>query len=148
MLFVINVSFVMVLWGGCVKSIGMNLWLIVVLGGCGGVVVMDIVNIVVVCGKIYFVVECGVDILNIWVVDENGVLMINVKDVIYGLILFMVGYKGYVIFFMMDVFVGVLMGSYFGLNVVGLYEVKKISGCGYFLIIIDVKLMMLFVEFE
>lgn len=51
-------------------------------------------------------------ILDIWVVDKNGVLIIDLF-VVYVLF-FVVGLKGYGLMMMIDVFLGVLFGLLFG----------------------------------
>lgn len=109
-----------VLFGGVEIYYGINLLVFVVLGEGDEIFIFDMVIIVQVWGKVFDVCLCNMFILDIWVVDKNGVLIIDLF-VVYVLF-FVVGLKGYGLMMMIDVLLGVLFGLLFGLQVSLMYD--------------------------
>ncbi len=136
-----NASPAMAPWGGREKAVGTNPWSIAAPGGSYGPVVMDIANTAVARGKIYLAKERGVSIPEGWAADADGVPTTDAREAVHGLILPMAGHKGYAISFMFDVLAGVLTGSSFGTGVAGPYDPERRSGCGHFLMVVDVAAM-------
>ena len=142
-----NASPAMAPWGGREKAVGTNPWSIAAPAGSYGPVVMDIANTAVARGKIYLAKEKGVPIPEGWAADADGVPTTDAREAVHGLILPMAGHKGYAISFMFDVLAGVLTGSSFGTGVAGPYDPARRSGCGHFLMIVDVAAMQPAEEF-
>ena len=82
-----------------------------------------------------------------WAADADGVPTTDAREAVDGLILPMAGHKGYAISFMFDVLAGVLTGSSFGAEVAGPYDPERRSGCGHFLMVVDVAAMLPAEEF-
>ena len=142
-----NASPAMAPWGGREKAVGTNPWSIAAPAGSYGTVVMDIANTAVARGKIYLAEERGVAIPEGWAADADGVPTTDAREAVDGLILPMAGHKGYAISFMFDVLAGVLTGSSFGTGVAGPYDPIRRSGCGHFLMVVDVASMLPVREF-
>ena len=143
-----NASPAMAPWGGSKKTIGTNPWSIAAPAGRYGTVVMDIANTAVARGKIYLAAERGEPIPSGWAANELGVPTTDPQEAVHGLILPMAGHKGYAISFMFDVLAGVLTGSSFGTGVVGPYSPSGRSGCGHFLMVVDIDAIQTRTEFE
>ena len=137
-----NASPAMAPWGGREKAVGTNPWSIAAPTGSFGTVVMDIANTAVARGKIYLAKEKGVPIPEGWAADADGVPTTDAGDAVDGLILPMAGHKGYAMSFMFDVLAGVLTGSSFGAGVVGPYDPQRRSGCGHFLMVVDIATVL------
>ena len=137
-----NASPAMAPWGGREKAVGTNPWSIAAPTGSFGTVVMDIANTAVARGKIYLAKEKGVPIPEGWAADATGVPTTDAGDAVDGLILPMAGHKGYAMSFMFDVLAGVLTGSSFGAGVAGPYDPRRRSGCGHFLMVVDVETVL------
>ncbi|MEB3370100.1 Ldh family oxidoreductase [Saccharopolyspora mangrovi] len=133
-----NASPAMAPWGGREKSVGTNPWSITAPAGSYGTAVMDIANTAVARGKIYLAEERGEPIPEGWAADANGVPTTDPREAVDGLILPLAGHKGYAISFMFDVLAGVLTGSSFGAGVAGPYDPERRSGCGHFLMVVDI----------
>ena len=103
---------------------------------------LDIANTAVARGKIYLAAERGMPIPRGWAADADGVPTTDAREAVDGLILPMAGHKGYAISFMFDVLAGVLTGSSFGAEVAGPYDPERRSGCGHFLMVVDVAAML------
>jgi LDH2 family malate/lactate/ureidoglycolate dehydrogenase len=142
-----NASPAMAPWGGQEKAVGTNPWSIAAPAGSYGTVVMDIANTAVARGKIYLAKERGVPIPEGWAADADGIPTTDAGQAVDGLILPMAGHKGYAISFMFDVLAGVLTGSSFGTGVAGPYDPKRRSGCGHFLMVVDIASMLPAPEF-
>jgi LDH2 family malate/lactate/ureidoglycolate dehydrogenase len=142
-----NASPAMAPWGGRVKAVGTNPWSIAAPAGSYGSVVMDIANTAVARGKIYLAREKGTPIPEGWATDGEGAPTTDAHEAVDGLILPMAGHKGYAISFMFDVLAGVLTGSAFGTGVAGPYDPDRRSGCGHFLVVVDVAAMLPAQEF-
>jgi LDH2 family malate/lactate/ureidoglycolate dehydrogenase len=142
-----NASPAMAPWGGREKAVGTNPWSIAAPAGAYGPVVVDIANTAVARGKIYLAEERGVPIPEGWAADAGGMPTTDAAEAVHGLILPMAGHKGYAISFMFDVLAGVLTGSAFGTGVAGPYDPQRRSGCGHFLMVVDVAAMLPPAEF-
>jgi LDH2 family malate/lactate/ureidoglycolate dehydrogenase len=142
-----NASPAMAPWGGREKSVGTNPWSIAAPAGSYGTVVVDIANTAVARGKIYLAKEKDVPIPEGWAADADGVPTTDAREAVDGLILPMAGHKGYAISFMFDVLAGVLTGSAFGTGVAGPYDPARRSGCGHFLMVVDIASMLPAQEF-
>jgi len=135
-------------WGGREKAVGTNPWSIAAPAGSYGTVVMDIANTAVARGKIYLAKERGESIPEGWAADADGVPTTDAHAAVQGLILPMAGHKGFAMSFMFDVLTGVLTGSAFGAGVAGPYEPDRRSGCGHFLMVVDIAAMQPAAEFS
>lgn len=133
-----NASPAMAPWGGTEKAIGTNPWSIAAPAGAYGTVVMDVANTAVARGKIYLAAEREEPIPGGWAADAEGAATTDPRSAVDGLILPMAGHKGYAMAFMFDVLAGVLTGSSFGASVAGPHEPDRRSGCGHFLVVVDV----------
>jgi LDH2 family malate/lactate/ureidoglycolate dehydrogenase len=142
-----NASPAMAPWGGREKAVGTNPWSIAAPAGSYGTVVMDIANTAVARGKIYLAKERGEPIPEGWAADAEGVPTTDPQEAVHGLILPMAGHKGYAMSFMFDVLAGVLTGSSFGTGVAGPYDPQRRSGCGHFLMVVDIAAMLPPAEF-
>ncbi|MEU0841455.1 Ldh family oxidoreductase [Streptomyces sp. NPDC005962] len=136
-----NASPAMAPWGGRRKSVGNNPWSIAAPAGSYGSVVMDLANTAVARGKIYLAAERGEPVPEGWAADEQGVPTTDADKAVDGLILPIAGHKGYAMSFMFDVLAGVLTGSSFGTDVAGPYDPDRRSGCGHFLMVVDIAAM-------
>jgi len=143
-----NASPAMAPWGGREKAIGTNPWSIAAPAGSYGTVVMDIANTAVARGKVYLAVERGEPIPEGWAADRNGEPTTDAREAVRGLILPMAGHKGYAMSFMFDVLAGVLTGSAFGTDVAGPYDAERRSGCGHFLMVVDIATVQPVAEFS
>ena len=133
-----NASPAMAPWGGTERAIGTNPWSIAAPAGSHGSVVMDIANTAVARGKIYLAAEREEPIPEGWAANAEGVATTDPRSAVDGLILPMAGHKGYAVAFMFDVLAGVLTGSSFGSSVAGPHESDRRSGCGHFLLVVDI----------
>jgi LDH2 family malate/lactate/ureidoglycolate dehydrogenase len=133
-----NGSPAMAPWGGREKAVGANPWSIAAPAGRHGVTVMDIANVNAARGKIYAARERGATIPEGWALDAEGRPTTDPAAAIAGVILPMVGHKGYAISFMMDVLSGVLTGSSFATGVSGPQQAERRSGCGHVVLALDV----------
>lgn len=145
----INLSFVLLVFGGKSKFIGV---LLIVCGVFGKDdvfnFIFDMVLLVVVRGKIYKVKCRGEKIFMDWVLDGEGCLMDDLEVVFGGVMFFMGGFKGFVFGLMMDVFLGVFLGLVFVGYVVGFYDfLDCFVDVGYFLMVIKLDLFMSLEEF-
>lgn len=133
-----NASPAMAPWGGVDKIVGNNPWSIAAPIGGGKAMVLDIANTAVARGKIYLAKQEGRAIPGTWAMTADGRVTTDPAEAIAGLILPMGEHKGYGISVMMDVLSGVLAGSQFGTGVHGPYEAQARSGCGHFIMALDI----------
>jgi LDH2 family malate/lactate/ureidoglycolate dehydrogenase len=134
-----NASPAMAPWGGRSKCVGTNPWSIAAPAGQYAPMVLDIANTAVARGKVYLAKQKGVPIPLGWAIDAAGEPTTDPRKAIDGIILPMGEHKGYAIAMMMDVLSGVLTGSAFGSAVRGPYQFNERSGCGHFIIVIDIE---------
>ncbi len=143
-----NASPAMAPWGGRQKRVGNNPWSIAAPIGDDGVMALDFANTAVARGKIYLAKQKGERIPLGWAIDERGEETTDPVAAIAGTLLPMAGHKGYAISVMMDMLSGVLTGSGFGAAVHGPYQADKKSGCGHFMIALDIAAFLPLGEFE
>ena len=136
-----NASPAMAPWGGVDKIVGNNPWSIAAPLSDSKAMVLDFANTAVARGKIYLAKQNGVPIPETWAMTKDGVPTTDPEAAIAGLIMPMAGHKGYAISVMMDVLSGVLSGSAFSNDVHGPYEPDARSGCGHFVMALDIARM-------
>ncbi len=143
-----NASPAMAPWGGLRKTVGTNPWSIASPGGSHTRMMLDIANTAVARGKIYIAKKKGQQIPPGWAMNTEGVATTDPTEAIAGLIMPMAGHKGYAISVMMDMLSGVLTGSAFGSGVNGPYVTDKKSGCGHFMIALNIAAFQPLAEFN
>lgn len=103
-----------VLFYGCDSCFGINLFCVVFFCKDNFLLLFDYVISVIVFGKICVVWYKGVFVLLGCLIDVNGVLMINLvvmQELLLGLLLIFVEYKGYVFVVMCEIFGGAFFGG-------------------------------------
>jgi LDH2 family malate/lactate/ureidoglycolate dehydrogenase len=143
-----NASPAMAPWGGRAKIVGTNPWSIAAPAGPHPPMVLDIANTAVARGKIYLAQKQGESIPAGWAITRDGAPATDPAEAIAGILLPMAGHKGYAIAVMMDVLSGLLTGSAFGPSVNGPYQADKTSGCGHFMIALNVAAFQPLAEFD
>lgn len=142
-----NASPAMAPWGGRAKTVGTNPWSLAAPAGKYAPFVLDIANTAVARGKIYLARQQGRAIPPGWAIDAAGEPTTDPVAALAGLILPMGEHKGYAIAVMMDVLSGVLSGSAFGAGVHGPYQSEERSGCGHFVITLDIAAFLPLAQF-
>ncbi len=143
-----NASPAMAPWGGRKKTVGNNPWSIAAPAGRHAPMVLDIANTGVARGKIYLAKQKGLPIPLGWALNAAGAATTDPAQAIDGIILPMGEHKGYAITVMMDMLSGVLTGSAFATGVHGPYQFAHRSGCGHFMIALDINAFQPLAEFN
>ena len=143
-----NASPAMAPWGGRKKVVGTNPWSIAAPVGNEATMMLDIANTGVARGKVYLAKQKGSPIPLGWALTAEGEPTTDPAAAIAGIILPMAEHKGYAIAVMMDMLSGVLTGSAFGSGVAGPYQTDRKSGCGHFMIALDIAAFQCTSEFE
>lgn len=133
-----NASPAMPPWGGRAKLVGNNPWSIAAPAGAQPPFVLDLANTAVARGKIFDARQKGRPIPEGWALDAEGRPTTDPVAALSGLLLPMAGHKGYGISLAMEVLSGVLSGSGLLDEVSGPYQAEKRSGCGHFVLALDI----------
>lgn len=143
-----NASPAMAPWGGREKAVGTNPWSLAAPAGKYAPFMLDIANTAVARGKIYLARQQGGSIPSGWAINAKGEPTTDPVAALAGLIQPMGEHKGYAIAVMMDVLSGVLSGSAFGAGVNGPYQSEQRSGCGHFVLALDIAAFLPLAEFH
>jgi LDH2 family malate/lactate/ureidoglycolate dehydrogenase len=133
-----NASPAMPPWGGRAKLVGNNPWSIAAPAGRHPPFVLDLANTAVARGKIFDARQKGLPIPEGWALDAEGRPTTDPLAALSGVLLPMAGHKGYGIALAMEVLAGVLSGAGLLDEVAGPYQAERRSGCGHFVLALDI----------
>lgn len=125
-------------WGGRSMVLGNNPWSVAAPAGRHAPLVLDMANTLVARGKIFAARQKGLPIPEGWALDAEGRPTTDPVAALAGVILPMAGHKGYAISLMMDVLAGALSGSAVLDAVNSPFHTDRRSGCGHFVMALDI----------
>ncbi|MCS6931588.1 MAG: Ldh family oxidoreductase [Acetobacteraceae bacterium] len=134
-----NASPAMPPWGGRAKLVGNNPWSVAAPAGRHPPFVLDLANTAVARGKIFDARQKGLPIPEGWALDPEGRPTTDPLAALSGVLLPMAGHKGYGIALAMEVLAGVLSGAGLLDEVAGPYQAERRSGCGHFVLALDIS---------
>jgi LDH2 family malate/lactate/ureidoglycolate dehydrogenase len=129
-------------WGGKEAVLGNNPFSFAIPTNKGYPLVLDISNSVVAAGKIRTAALRGEKIPEGWAMDKDGNMTQNPEEALKGLLFPIGGHKGYGITLVMDILCGILTGSGFSKQVVGIDKTESAQHVGHLLGAINISKFM------